>query len=66
MDRVDVRHAQWRKSSYSNGNGNCVEAAFLGGHVMARDSKHEGSGPVLIVRAGTWSAFLSGVVDRVV
>jgi Domain of unknown function (DUF397) len=25
MDHDDLRHAQWRKSSYSGNTGNCVE-----------------------------------------
>jgi hypothetical protein len=30
----------WRKSSYSSGNGQCVEVAFRGDRTAVRDSKH--------------------------
>lgn len=30
----------WRKSSYSSGNGQCVEVAFRDGRAAVRDSKH--------------------------
>jgi hypothetical protein len=60
MDRVD--HAQWRKSSYSGGNGGaCVEVAVLpdGGRVV-RDSEDPG-GPRLGFAADEWAAFTAGV-----
>ena len=50
----------WRKSSYSNPSGNCVEAATLSsGRVAVRDSKCPG--PVLIFTRAEWAAFLTGV-----
>ncbi|MGH3820759.1 MAG: DUF397 domain-containing protein [Pseudonocardiaceae bacterium] len=30
MSRSEFRHAVWRKSSHSGGNGDCVEVAFTG------------------------------------
>ncbi len=42
MSSIDFSDALWRKSSYSNGQANCVEAATIerGGRVVAvRDSK---------------------------
>lgn len=41
-----------------------MEAAFVGHRVAARDTKHGGSGPVLIVGANAWSAFVAGVAGQ--
>jgi Domain of unknown function (DUF397) len=46
-----LRSAAWRKSSYSNGATQCVEAAGLGGLTAIRDSR-DPEGPVLLL-AGT-------------
>ena len=45
----------WRKSSYSSGDGqgDCVEVAFVPGAVAVRDSKAPASG-TLTVSAETW------------
>jgi Domain of unknown function (DUF397) len=56
---LDLRRAHWRKSSLS-GASNCVEVAFLDGHVAVRDSKHQ-QGPVLSFTPAEWHAFLDGV-----
>ena len=50
----------WRKSTYSDGNGgDCVEVATMGA-VMVRDTTDRG-GFTLSVPAGAWSAFLATV-----
>lgn len=55
----------WRKSSYSTYNGNCVEVARLsGGLIGVRDSKDEGSGLVLVFRAGSWHSFVTALKDE--
>ena len=54
---------QWRKSSYTGGQGNCVEVAWDGdgdGGVAVRDSKDPG-GPVLSFPRAQWQAFLAGL-----
>lgn len=62
MTTINQPRATWRKSSFSGGNGNCVEVAFLdNGHVAVRDSKDHGTGPVLIYTAAEWHAFTAGV-----
>ncbi|MET9145642.1 DUF397 domain-containing protein [Streptomyces sp. NPDC004042] len=54
----------WRKSSYSNGQAECVEVAFLGdGRVATRDSKENGRGAALVFTAGGWRAFKAGMQD---
>ena len=52
--------AAWRKSSYSNPSGNCVEAAELAGGVALRDSRFP-DGPALVFASAMWDAFLRGV-----
>ncbi|MFD3665698.1 DUF397 domain-containing protein [Streptomyces sp. NPDC058659] len=58
----DFVDAAWRKSSYSNGEGgSCVEVLDdVPGVVPVRDSKVT-DGPVLIVPAAAWSAFVTGI-----
>ena len=51
-------NTQWRKSSYSNPSGNCVEVATGSrGAVAVRDSKNP-SGPVLRFTAEQWQRFI--------
>ena len=59
---LDTAGAVWRKSSFSNGNGNdCVEIAGLAdGGTAVRDSKNP-TGGILQFTAGEWSAFVKGV-----
>jgi Domain of unknown function (DUF397) len=61
---MDVTRAEWRKSSYSSGNGGqCVEVARnLPGVVGVRDSKDR-KGPVLIFTPDEWRLFTAGVRD---
>jgi hypothetical protein len=45
---VEVGAAPWRTSSHSTGNGGeCVETATIGAAVAVRDTKDNGTGPVL-------------------
>jgi hypothetical protein len=53
----------WRKASYSQGNGNCVETAKLAdGGTAVRDSK-DPEGPILRFSIAEWRAFRLGVLD---
>lgn len=58
---IDRAGAEWRTSSYSGANGDCVEVATtLAGEVAVRDSKDRG-GPALRFSAAAWRAFVAGV-----
>jgi hypothetical protein len=59
MTAPELAGAAWRKSSRSNGQGQCVEVADLGNAVAVRDSK-DPHGPALIFTPGEWAAFLQG------
>lgn len=55
----DETFTNWRKSTRSSGDGNCVEVASSRRVVGVRDSKQHGHGPVLRFGAGQWDAFLA-------
>jgi len=57
---LDCESLNWQKSSRSTYDGNCVEVAVVGAHVLLRDSK-DPSGPRLKFDSTIWTAF----VDRV-
>ena len=51
--------AHWRKSGFSQGASNCVEAGDGAGAVFIRDTTDNGHGLVLTVTPQAWRAFLS-------
>jgi hypothetical protein len=52
----------WRESSFSTYNGNCVEVGNLDGEIIGvRDTKDHGKGPVLAFTQNGWSIFLGSV-----
>lgn len=55
--RLDLTHAEWRASSYSGGQGQCVEIARGDGWAAIRDSKNP-SGGALVLTSDQLSAFL--------
>jgi hypothetical protein len=57
---MSLSPAVWRKSTFSNNTGACVEVADLGGGRAVRDSKKP-TGPALMFTATEWSAFTAGV-----
>ncbi|MGW0364107.1 DUF397 domain-containing protein [Streptomyces sp. NPDC002990] len=57
----DLTAASWRVSSYSGGQGDCVEVADgVPGIVPVRDSKRP-AGPVVGFGPGAWQAFVTHV-----
>ncbi|MEV7425578.1 DUF397 domain-containing protein [Streptomyces sp. NPDC091212] len=51
----------FKKSSYSNQGGECVEVARnIPGTVAVRDSKNRTGGPVLRLTPAAWRAFRDG------
>ncbi|KKJ98508.1 DUF397 domain-containing protein [Micromonospora sp. HK10] len=64
MDEVDKARVTWRKSTRSNGSGDCVEVADdLAGKIGVRDSK-DPEGTVLAFEPEAWSRFVRGVKRR--
>ncbi len=58
MTEIDLSRAEWRKSSYSGQDGNCVEVARnLPGLVAVRDSK-EPDGAKLVISQAAWRVFI--------
>jgi Domain of unknown function (DUF397) len=61
MKAGELGPVEWRKSTVSNPNGNCVELAALPeGSVAVRNSRQP-EGPALVYTRAEVSAFLAGV-----
>jgi hypothetical protein len=63
MSSTELSGAQWRKSSYSNGQANCVEVvAVRGGRkLMAVRDSEAPDGRSLIFTARAWRQFTDSV-----
>lgn len=62
MSTPELTQALWRKSSRSNGQGQCVEVADLGTAIAVRDSKHP-TEPALAFTRTEWIAFIAATKD---
>jgi hypothetical protein len=61
---AQISQATWRKSTFSSMNGNCVEVSYvLPNLVGIRDTKDNGTGPVLVLTGAEWDAFIAGAKE---
>jgi hypothetical protein len=61
MDTPDLTRAQWHTSTYSGGNGSCIEVArTLPGAVAVRDSKDQ-HGPAIVLTPAAWHRFTNQI-----
>jgi hypothetical protein len=58
MEAADLSRTDWRKSSYSGGNGNCVETASGADTVAVRDTTDRG-GCTLAFTTEAWRVFMT-------
>ncbi|MFB9250677.1 DUF397 domain-containing protein [Sphaerisporangium melleum] len=58
---MEIKDLNWRKSSYTSGNGgNCVEIAPLPGGMAVRDSKRP-TGPMIRFPESEWRTFVQSL-----
>jgi hypothetical protein len=61
MNSNNTTGATWRKASYSNAQGSCVEAGSAPGRVLVRDTTQHGHGPVVSVSPAAWCRFTASI-----
>ncbi|MDV5143275.1 DUF397 domain-containing protein [Streptomyces sp. SBC-4] len=61
---ASLEGASWRKSSYSGGEGECVEIADVPSHggIAVRDSKNP-SGPAIVFDTAAFAALITTIQD---
>ncbi|MFE7194451.1 DUF397 domain-containing protein [Kitasatospora sp. NPDC057541] len=60
IESASAAGLDWRKSSFSGNNNNCVEIAAADGSQAVRDSKAP-DGPALVFTSVAWGAFIGSV-----
>jgi hypothetical protein len=63
IDGIDPVSMAWRKSSYSDSGGECVETAVLPDRRVAVRHSKEPGGAILLYTPAEWNAFLKGAKD---
>lgn len=64
MSNTELANAEWFTPSRSNGQGECVEVAYLDcRRIGLRDTKHKGTGPVHVFTRDEWLPFIREVKD---
>jgi hypothetical protein len=58
-----MKDRRWRKASYSDNGGNCIEVGEARRGVLVRDTRDHGHGPVLWFSPDAWRRF-AGRVKR--
>lgn len=58
--RIDPSELSWRKSTFSNPSGNCVEVAELASGLVAMRNSRDPLGSVLVYTRPEIDAFLRG------
>jgi hypothetical protein len=57
---TDTTGLLWRKSTYSNGDGDCFEGASVEGGAFVRDTKARERGH-LTIEVGSWSRLVAAL-----
>ena len=52
---------QWRKASYSNGQGECIEVGHIPERIAVRDTKLPRTSPVLKFTPDAWRKFANRI-----
>ena len=61
MNSNDTTGATWRKATYSNAQGSCIEAGSMAGRILVRDTTQGGNGPVVGVSPQSWRQFTASI-----
>ncbi|WP_338675204.1 DUF397 domain-containing protein [Streptomyces sp. SCSIO 30461] len=64
LHTASLEGASWRKSSYSGGEGECVEIADVPAHggIAVRDSKNP-SGPAIVLAVTAFATLIGAIQD---